>query len=85
MIRLFKSTCSLGMIFFVSIFFPLVQRSFALDEEIDLTSTAEVFTPYLVERESIWILLPLFAISLVLLHLQKFRKKKIQKNIGGWR
>lgn len=49
------------------------------DEQIDLTQMGDFsqFTPYLVERNSIWILVPLLALSLVFIHLRQNRRKSM--------
>lgn len=58
------------------------------DEEeaaFDLSSLgakSEIFTPYLIEREPLWILLPVFGILVVLIHLKKFKAipKPVESN-----
>lgn len=47
------------------------------DEVVDLGEMgADAFTPYLVERNSLWILLPAAALLLVVLHLRRTKKRR---------
>ncbi len=49
------------------------------DEVIDLGEMgADAFTPYLVERNPIWMLLPAAALLLVILHLRRNKKRRIR-------
>jgi hypothetical protein len=69
-------------------FFALGVKSAFCDESIDLGSlgdSAKSFTPYVFERSSAWILLPVCFSLLVLLHLKKTKplrgRKKLMKTI----
>jgi hypothetical protein len=47
------------------------------DEAVDLADLGmDDFAPYAVERNSLWILVPAFALAIVLLHLKKIQKKE---------
>lgn len=51
------------------------------DEPVNLSDLGmEGFTPYVVERNPAWILLPALTLAVVLLHLKKNRKKKIRRD-----
>jgi thiamine biosynthesis lipoprotein len=50
------------------------------DETVDLGDMgANAFTPYTFERNRWWILLPVFALSLVLVHLRKINRRTVMK------
>ena len=73
---------------FVFLFFQTNARA---DESVDLNSIAEPvhsFNPYIFDRNSYWILLPLFCFAAVILHLKKNktvreRKKQMKRNASA--
>jgi thiamine biosynthesis lipoprotein len=79
--RLAGQALFLGALALIS--FHSIPACIADDATIDLTAldgAANSFTPYLLERNQAWILLPLFALAMVLLHLKKTKarpKKRI--------
>jgi hypothetical protein len=59
----------------LSLLLPLVAR--ADDGAVNLADLGmDGFTPYLTERHDAWIALPALAIALLLVHLQRNRKKR---------
>ena len=59
------------------ILFLISHIAFADEGEIDLgTLGANDFSPYFFERNSAWMLLPIFMIFMVILHLKRTNKKK---------
>ncbi len=75
---------SLGALLFAFLVFFGSAAAFA-DEELEITEEAvdlsalgvQTFTPYSIERDPLWILLPALSLLLVLLHLKKGPKEKI--------
>jgi thiamine biosynthesis lipoprotein ApbE len=66
-----------GMVFWVS-------RAMAAsaDDSVDLSSLeGSSFTPYVIERDSRWIILPLFMLAFSLLHLIQFRRKNFKTKV----
>jgi thiamine biosynthesis lipoprotein len=56
------------------------------DETIDLSSlgdSAKSFTPYVFERNSLWVLLPIFCFLVVLVHLRKTKPKRDRQKLAG--
>lgn len=80
---------SVAVYAFVSTFLFLNNINFALandDEVIDLSDLGvDTFNPYLYERNSLWILLPLLILLAVLVHLPfPFRRKnRVKRSSGG--
>jgi thiamine biosynthesis lipoprotein len=63
----------------------LTQTSNAFAEEgsIDLSALGgNDFTPYVIDRNPYWVILPILSIALVLLHLKKLRRNTVKPKIG---
>ena len=59
--------------------FQLPSMVFGEEESFDLSDLGfEDFTPYMIERDSLWVLLPALSLLLVLIHLQKPKKERVR-------
>jgi hypothetical protein len=65
---------------FLKFLLSLAGRAAADDGAVNLNDLGfDGFTPYVVERNSLWMALPILAIALLLLHLKRNRKKRIKE------
>ncbi len=72
--------CQAAALAFYIFFAPTIQAD---EGSIDLSALGgNDFTPYVFDRNPYWILLPVLAIALVLLHLKKLRRNTVKPKIG---
>jgi thiamine biosynthesis lipoprotein len=68
------------MFFLILHFLPAFALADSVDEAVDLSGAdAHAFTPYVLDRQNLWVLLPLFLLAITLLHLRRDRRKTPRK------
>jgi thiamine biosynthesis lipoprotein ApbE len=73
-------TRALMFLLALQFFLPALAHAEAADEAINLGALdTHVFTPYVLERQNYWVLLPIILLAITLLHLRRDRRKTPRK------